>query len=179
MMVFSPEHLSVQSDNVYRWENHASSVYDGLSLSLNRRLTNEIEFSGNYTFSKAIDDASDFEEQPNNPYLLPAERAVSGNDQRHRFVFSGTFDLPFGDEDEGKSSGAITKVFGNIEVAPILTQRASNEPSPVLTQTEAALCHCLLVPAVSGGTRFALEPRRNWTCASSNSSKSESMASWT
>jgi hypothetical protein len=120
-LVFPPTRLSSQFDNVYQWENHANSVYHGLSLSLNRRLSNEISFSGSYTFSKAIDDASDFNEQPENPYSLHAERALSSNDQRHRFVFSGTFDLPFADEEEGrKSSGVIAKLFGNIEAAPIL-----------------------------------------------------------
>jgi len=90
-------------------------------LSLNRRLSNEISFSGSYTISKAIDDASDFNEQPENPYSLHAERAFSSNDQRHRFVFSGTFDLPFADEEEGKkSSGVIARLLGNIEAAPIL-----------------------------------------------------------
>lgn len=120
-LVFPPARLSPQFDDIYQWENHASSVYHGLSLSLNRRLSNEISFSGSYTFSKAIDDASDFNEQPENPYSLHAERALSSNDQRHRFVFSGTFDLPFADEEEGKrSSGAIAKLLGNIEAAPIL-----------------------------------------------------------
>jgi hypothetical protein len=119
--VFPPPRLSSQFDNIYQWENHAGSVYNGLSLSLNRRLANEISFSGSYTFSKAIDDASDFNEQPENPYALHAERALSANDQRHRFVFSGTFDLPFGDEEDGKkSAGAIDKLFGNVEAAPIL-----------------------------------------------------------
>jgi outer membrane receptor protein involved in Fe transport len=121
-LVFPPTRLVSQFDNIYQWENHASSVYNGFSLSLNRRLSNEISFSGSYTISKAIDDASDFDEQPENPYLLRTERALSSNDQRHRFVFSGTFDLPFGDEDEGKKlTGAIAKLFGNIETAPILT----------------------------------------------------------
>jgi hypothetical protein len=120
-LVFPPTRLSSQFDNLYQSENHASSVYDGLSLSVNRRLSNEISFSGSYTFSKAIDDASDFNEQPENPYLLHAERALSSNDQRHRFVFSGTFDLPFADQEEGnKSSGVIAKLLGNIEAAPIL-----------------------------------------------------------
>lgn len=120
-LVFAPARLSSQFDNIHQWENHASSVYKGLSLSMNRRLANEIEFSGSYTISKAIDDASDFDEQPENPYLIPAERALSSNDQRHRFVLSGTFDLPFGDEEEGKKpSGIVAKVFGNIEAAPIL-----------------------------------------------------------
>ena len=120
-LVFPPSRVVPQFDNIYQWENHASSVYDGLSLSLNRRLANEIEFSGSYTISKAIDDASDFNQQPENPYLIHAERQLSSNDQRHRFVFSGTFDLPFADEEKGKgSSGMAAKVLGNIEAAPIL-----------------------------------------------------------
>lgn len=120
-LVFSPERLLPQFDNVYQWENRASSTYQGLSFSLNRRLSDEIEFSGSYTLSKTIDDASDFDEQPDNPYDLPAERALSANDQRHRFVVSGAFDLPFGDADEGKKpSGVTAKLFGNIEAAPIL-----------------------------------------------------------
>jgi hypothetical protein len=131
-LVFSPARLSAQFDHIYRWENHASSVYHGLSFSLNRRLSNEIEFSGSYTLSKAIDDASDFNEQPQNPHLLRAERALSANDQRHRFVFSGTFDLPFGDEDEGKKpNGAIAKLFGNIEAAPILSIGSSRPANPL------------------------------------------------
>ena len=72
----------------------------GISIALNRRLADEVEFSGSYTFSKTLDDASDFAQQPQNPYDVRAERSVSANDQRHRFVFSGTFD-PFGDEEEG------------------------------------------------------------------------------
>jgi len=130
--VFSPFRLSTQFDNIYRWENYASSVYHGLSLSLNRTLSNEIEFSGSYTISKAIDDASDFNEQPEDPYLLGAERALSSNDQRHRFVFSGTFDLPLGDEDNGKKpTGKFAKLFGNIEMAPILTIGSGRPINPL------------------------------------------------
>ena len=131
-LVFPPSRLSSQFGNIYQWENHASSVYNGLSLALNRRLSNEISFSGSYTFSKAIDDASDFNEQPENPYLLHAERALSSNDQRHRFVFSGTFDLPFADEEEGKkASGVIAKLLGNIETAPILIIESGRPINPL------------------------------------------------
>jgi hypothetical protein len=136
-LVFPPARLSSEFDNVYQWENHASSVYHGLSLSLSRRLSNEISFSGSYTVSKAIDDASDFNEQPENPYSLGAERALSANDQRHRFVFSGTFDLPFGDEEDGKkSSGVIAKLVGNVEAAPILII-GSGRPIDPLTGFDA------------------------------------------
>jgi Carboxypeptidase regulatory-like domain/TonB dependent receptor/TonB-dependent Receptor Plug Domain len=131
-LVFPPIRLSSQFDNIYRWENHAGSVYDGLSLSLNRRLSNEISFSGSYTISKAIDDASDFNEQAEDPYLPRAERALSSNDQRHRFVFSGTFDLPFADEEEDKkSSGVIANLLGNIEAAPILIVGSGRPINPL------------------------------------------------
>jgi hypothetical protein len=79
------------------------------------------------------DDASNYDEPPNNPYFLPGERALSANDQRHRCVFSGTFDLPFGDEDEGrKPSGITSKLFGNIESAPILTIGSSRPIDPLI-----------------------------------------------
>src|SRR4029077_14191323 len=90
------------------------------------------EFAGSYTISKAIDDASDFDEQPENPYLIGAERALSSNGQRHRFVLSGTFDLPFGDEDEAKKPyGIPAKLFGNIEVAPILIMGSGRPINPL------------------------------------------------
>ena len=162
-LVFPPARLSPQFDDIYQWENHASSVYDGLSFSLNRRLANEIEFSGSYTLSKAIDDASDFDEQPENPYLLRAERALSANDQRHRFVFSGTFDLPFGDAGEGKKlSGAIAKLFGNIEAAPILTIGSGR---PIDPQTGFDANHSGAIPQSSHPLGFGRNSLRTGTQA--------------
>ncbi len=130
--VFPLTRLSPAFDSIYQWENRATSSYRGLSLSLNRRLANELEFSASYTLSKATDDASDFDEQPQNPYSIRTERALSANDQRHRFVFSGTFDLPIGDEEDGKkSSGLIGKIFGNIEAAPIFSLGSGRPINPL------------------------------------------------
>jgi len=139
--VFPSSRLSPQFDDIYQWENRADSTYRGLSLALNRRLAKDVEFSGSYTLSKATDDASDFDEQPQNPYATMAERAPSSNDQRHRFVFSGTFDLPFGDEADGnKASGVMQDIFGNIEAAPILTI-GSGRPVDPLTGFDANRNH--------------------------------------
>lgn len=131
--VFGPGRLNPLYGNIYEWQNQSSSTYHGLSIALNHRLANEIEFSGSYTFSKTLDDASDFADQPQNPYDVQIERAVSANDQRHRLVFSGTFDLPFGDEDEGKPpANLISKVFGNIEAAPIMTIGSGRPVDPLV-----------------------------------------------
>jgi hypothetical protein len=131
--VFGTNRLNPTHQNIYQWQNESSSTYHGISIALNRRLADEVEFSGSYTLSKTLDDGSDFAEQPQNPYDIRVERALSANDQRHRFVFSGTFDLPFGDEEEGKKpTGILPKVFGNIETAPILTVGSERPVNPLV-----------------------------------------------
>jgi Carboxypeptidase regulatory-like domain/TonB-dependent Receptor Plug Domain len=129
---FGPDRLDPRFNDIYQLENSASSTYHGLSVSLNRRLAQEFEFSANYTLSKTTDDASDFNEQPQNPYDLRADRGPSRNDQRHRLVVNGTFDLPIGDEDvPGTHQNFFTKVFKNIEMAPIVTVQTGQPVNPL------------------------------------------------
>ena len=127
--VYGPGRRDPRFDGIYQLENAASSTYHGLSLTLTRRLANEVAFSGSYTLSKTLDDASDFDEQPENPFNLRAERALSRHHQGQRFVFSALFDLPFGEEENGSKKSQppsavaelAEKILGQIEVAPIVT----------------------------------------------------------
>jgi hypothetical protein len=122
--VFGPERLNPLWDGIFELQPTAASTYRGVTVSLNRRLANEIEWSTAYTWSHARDSASDFDEQPQNPYALGDEWGESRYDQRHRFVASALFDLPIGDEEEqtpGQPVGPWTHAFSHIEVAPILT----------------------------------------------------------
>jgi TonB dependent receptor len=131
--VFGPGRLDSTLNGIYQLEDAASSTYHGVSVSLDRRLAEEFEFSVNYTFSKAIDDASDFSEQPQNPYDISADRGLSRNDQKHRLVINGTFDLPIGDEHvTGARQRLLVKMFKNIELAPIVTIE-SGQPGNALT----------------------------------------------
>ena len=70
----------------------------------------ELEFSASYTLSKAIDDASDFDEQPQNPFALAAERGLSRQDQRHLLVFNGLWELPIGDDEDSPQNKAGRQV---------------------------------------------------------------------
>src|SRR5205085_4083427 len=97
---FGPGRIDPRFDAIYQLEDSASSTYHGLTLALNKRLSNEFELLASYTLSKTLDDASDFDEQPANPYDLRAERALSRQDERQRFVLSALFDLPFGEEED-------------------------------------------------------------------------------
>ncbi|PYS75853.1 MAG: hypothetical protein DMF66_17950 [Acidobacteria bacterium] len=136
-LVFGPGRIDPRFDAIYQLEDSANSTYNGLMLALNKRLSNEFELLASYTLSKTIDDASDFDEQPDNPYHLRAERALSRQDVRQRFILSALFDLPFGEEEENKGSNKggddlLGAILGHIEVASIMIF-SSGRPANALT----------------------------------------------
>ncbi len=134
--VFSPGRLDTRFDDIYQLQNFAASTYNGASLTLSRRMNEELEFSASYTLSKTFDDASDFDEQPQNPFKLAAENALSRQQQQQRFVFNALWDLPIGEEEDkgGKSDEStswLTETFSHIELAPILTLESGRPVNPL------------------------------------------------
>jgi len=138
--IFSPGRIDSRFDAVYRLESSAASTYNGVTMSLNKRLSDEFELLASYTLSKTTDDASDFDEQPQNPYILRAERGLSRQDMRNRFVVSSLFDLPIGEDEKDRrksqnQQNLVETLFGHIEAAPIFTF-SSGRPVNVLTGTD-------------------------------------------
>jgi hypothetical protein len=68
-----------------------------MTVSLNKRFSNYFQFQVNYTFSKAIDDITDYNSAFSAafPTRLELERSLSSFDIRHNFVVSGVFTSPF------------------------------------------------------------------------------------
>ena len=56
--VFSPARFNAQSNDIYQLQNSAGSTYNGASLTLSRKMHEELEFSASYTLSKTSDNAS-------------------------------------------------------------------------------------------------------------------------
>lgn len=85
----------ILQDNVY--EMTASSFYHALTVQLQKRFSNNFSFNTHYTFSKAIDEVTDFNSDfsAQNPLNLRLDRALSSFDQRHRFVASAVIQSPF------------------------------------------------------------------------------------
>ena len=143
--VFGPRRLDPAYDAVNLIEDSASSTYHGLSFSVNRQIEG-FTLSASYTLSKTIDDASDFSEQPQNPFDLRSERALSLNSQAQRFVLSGLFDLPFGNDEETgsqsqkKRSGFLDRMLRSVELAPIITA-GSGLPVNPLTGLDSSRSH--------------------------------------
>ncbi len=112
-------------------DTSGNSIYHGAHAQVERRLSNGIQFSGAYTWSHAIDDTqpgfdSDYRYGGNavDPFQWQTkERANSGLDVRHRFVFNALYELPFG---RGRTFGhdwntATNALLGGWQVSPILT----------------------------------------------------------
>ncbi|MFN7923844.1 MAG: TonB-dependent receptor [Bryobacteraceae bacterium] len=82
--------------NVY--ESTARSFYGGGILEIRKRFSKRLSVAGNYTFSKATDEVTDYNSdfQPFDQADLRGERALSAFDQRHKVVIYGTSELPYG-----------------------------------------------------------------------------------
>jgi hypothetical protein len=87
-------------DSVINIESSVKTKYDGLLVSFEKQFSNRYQFRASYTLSKAFNYANDdqipFSTGPVNPENLQLEYGPSPNDQRHRFTFSGHFELPAG-----------------------------------------------------------------------------------
>ncbi|HEX5085178.1 MAG TPA: hypothetical protein VFY40_24340 [Blastocatellia bacterium] len=82
-------------DNVY--DTTANSFYHAFTAQAQKRFSRNFSLNAHYTFSKAIDEVTDFNSDfsPQNPLNAGLERSISAFDQRHRFVASGVFQSPF------------------------------------------------------------------------------------
>jgi len=118
-----------QLGSVDVFESAASSVYNGATLSIHRKMTNGVYFRLAYTFAHAVDDGQDalvagVPSTVQNSYAPNAEKGNSVTDQRNRFVMSWiTEPKPFGREDpllaalfnEWKCAGVVTIGSGRPE----------------------------------------------------------------
>lgn len=87
--LFDPSLLQL---NIF--ESTANSFYHAGTLTVTRRAGKRLTFNSHYTWSKAIDEVTDFNSdfQPHNQLDAKAERALSAFHQGHRFVANAVFD---------------------------------------------------------------------------------------
>jgi hypothetical protein len=114
--------------NISRFESSGDSYYDALVVAFNKRASRWATFRVSYTLSKSIDDAGNFFfSSPQNNFNVRDDRGLSDNDQRHRFVLSGTLDGP-------RSGGhsTIRRAVSGFQLGYIFTY-ASRLPFNILT----------------------------------------------
>ncbi len=84
--------------SVFELESAYDSSYNALTLAVTRSIRNKLTLLASYTYSKAIDNTSDFNPtiaETNNSLKIGDERGLSLQDIRNRFVFSQVLDTDF------------------------------------------------------------------------------------
>jgi hypothetical protein len=104
-------------------ESTAKSFYHALIFQATRQFSSNFSMNAHYTFSKAIDEVTDFNSDfsPQDQLNARADRGLSSFDQRHRFVFSALIASP-----------AANVLLRDFTVAPILDAN-SGRPFNLLT----------------------------------------------
>ncbi|NUQ31186.1 MAG: TonB-dependent receptor [Acidobacteriaceae bacterium] len=133
---FSTARLNPAYDAINQFATSAGSVYHGATITLNRQFQEDLQILAGYTFSKTIDNASYDAEQPQNPYNLAAERALSLQDQRHRFTLSGLWLIGPDLDDPADAAkiaepGPLMKALTGLEFAPIIRLTSGFRANPI------------------------------------------------
>ncbi len=132
---FLPQYLAAGfKTNIVGFMPMGASTYHGLSLQVNRRFSNGLQFVGAYTYSHNIDNSTaEVFSTFTNPRRvqdfqnLNAERASSALDHRNRFTMATLYDLPF-----FKHGGNwfTRNLIGNWEMAPVFTYETGTLVTP-------------------------------------------------
>ena len=118
---YAPINPSITQSNTY--SSIGNSIYNGLTVSLTKRYTNHFQAQVNYTFSKAIDDNTDFNSQFASffPTRLNLERGISAYNVPQNFVANAVYSTPFR---AGAGQAWWSRALADMNLAPILQMRS-------------------------------------------------------
>lgn len=127
---------------IAQFESSANSQYNGLTVQLNKRFSQNYQLLASYTFGKVIDDGPDatsvvpfsFDDSKmvQDPLHTAGDRGPGVNDQRHRFVLSGIWDL---NSYASHISGPAHYLLGGWQLSGILTAQ-SGQPYSGLVNSD-------------------------------------------
>lgn len=118
---YVPINPSITQSNTY--SSIGNSMYNGLTVSLTKRYSSHFQAQVNYTFSKAIDDVTDFNSQFASffPTRLYLERGISAYNVPHNFVANAVYSTPF---KAGSGEPFWSRILTDMTLAPILQMRS-------------------------------------------------------
>jgi len=107
-------------------ESTAHSTYDGMTLTVNKRLARRYQLTANYTLSRARDDDSNernfSREVELNPFDVSIENTFSKQDMRHTLSLSGLVDLR-----HGFTISGIVLTHSGIPFTPVIGSDQQND----------------------------------------------------
>ena len=107
--------------------NDATSNYHSMQIEFRRRFSDGLQFQADYTYSKSLGNAADNQTSQSDisNFRTLRDKSLSfmrsSDDQTHRFVFNGIYELPFGKSKRFvNSSSLIDKFVGGWSVGAIV-----------------------------------------------------------
>jgi Carboxypeptidase regulatory-like domain len=110
-----PTHTILQN-NVY--SSAAAALYQGGIIELKKNFSNHFTVLANYTYSKALDNSTDFNSDysPFNGTCLKCDWSVSDFDQRNKVVVAGVLESPW----------EHSRILGGFELSPIFNYNSGH-----------------------------------------------------
>ena len=112
---------SLPGGSPFNFNSNGSSTYHGGTASLTERLSHHVQFQANYTYSRSIDDTTDFNTafasfRPNG-LSLSQERGVSDFNRTNVLVLSGVYNT-LGAVGRNK---LVSSIISNVSIGPIFS----------------------------------------------------------
>ncbi len=147
--------------NTTSWVSHGNSLYNGLVVDVRRAFAGGLQFRGNYTWSKNLDNGSAWNTSVSAntpayvsvPQLPGLDWGPAATDVRHLAAFNGTYELPLGRGRRFASqAGRIEDTLvGGWTISAIVNLQSGFPFTPQLGYN----------PTGSGDTRNPVRPDRN------------------
>lgn len=147
--------------NSTSWVSHGVGLYNALEVDVRRNLARGLQFRGNYTFSKNLDDGSAWNTSVsgNTPAFVEfplqplRDWGPSATDVRHLASVNATWELPVGSQHRFLAGGpkAVQTVIGGWSASGILSTQTGFPFSPQLGYN----------PTGNGDTRNPVRPSWN------------------
>jgi hypothetical protein len=142
---FGEPNAAILQNNAY--SSLGSGIYHGGTASLTRRFNRGLQLQASYTFSRAIDNTSDFSSQSAafRPDLLRLERSRSYFDITHNFVAEAVYTTPF----HARRGSWLERALADVTASPLFC-------------AHTGLPFTLLTPGLSNGTIGHNNTARPW-----------------
>jgi hypothetical protein len=148
------QRINTNTGEVFIGSSDVNAWYNSMVLTLRRPMRHGLEFTANYTFSKALDDAQaagnfgtfNGTDYPVDPYNRKLEYGLSDLDQRQRFVANAVW-MPSA---KGVANQAARLILDGWAFSTIVTMSTGQPVTPYITGAPQPLDG-----GVSGGVSYA------------------------
>ena len=147
--------IDTTTGGIFAGYSDVNSWYNSMVLTLRRRMSHGLEFTANYTLSKATDGGQvagtygtfNGTDYPIDPYNRKLEYGLSDLDQRHRFVANAVW-MPSA---KGISNQAVRQLLNNWAFSTIVTMSSGQPVTPYVSGYPSGAPD----GGVSGGVSYA------------------------